>query len=304
MARIRSPRRKTAGSQNPNRRSRELTSEDLQCLPQIYVQLSLGVETERAILSNLWNFVSASVPGASHLNTYPQSRCQDYVVHAKYPPTVVACDGAGSSINSDLGSQLVAKCAVSIFQTDFFASQLSSCSDETSIKTLSNYVVTSLASALGGFADVSRLCPTSLQTTIAAATLNKNGEVFWIAVGDSGIIIRDEDTFFCSFEDKEGPENETNFIGSQRGCLKYRSGLYRPKKLLGIACLTDGAQFGLISGSTSQPGQALKILFNKVLEGSVDSRFLLDFLASRELWDDRHRDDRSIAIAAPSDILL
>lgn len=281
------------------------TTEDFPRLAQLD-SLTSRIELHTTVEKNtntfpLWNFAASRVAGAGHLNRNSQVACQDFCAYSTSPPCVVVADGAGSAVNSDIGSELVTRTFLALTKTYYFATQLLAAhSSEASLQQLANSIYSSLVASLISHAEIQRLPTDSLASTIAAAVISSNGMVFWFAVGDSMVVIRDGNEFYCNSENKTGAENETSFVGSASPDYCMRYGLYKPtRSLRGVACLSDGAHFGLISAKTGSPGKAFQLLFEKIESNQLTSSYLQDFLSTQDLWTEKHRDDRSLAIAAP-----
>jgi hypothetical protein len=267
-------------------------------LPQGIDQRSESKQTSE------WRFAAASIAGSSHMNVSPQQCCQDFAVFSDSPTCVIVADGAGSSANSDLASKLVCYSLLTLLESQYLASQLQTLrsrprSGMTS-ENLKNCIAACLEASLASYSRVSRIPLGSLQTTVAMAVLVDDHYVYWFAIGDSAIVIKDGDSFECNLEVKDGAENHTFFVGQKSGMNGARSGLYKSiHTISGIACLTDGAHYGLIQAKTNSAAEPLRKLFEKVGDNSINSTVLQDYLANTDVWNHKHFDDRSISIAVP-----
>lgn len=252
-----------------------------------------------------YSLAQASV-GLSHLNGKIQTPCQDSVKASLTPrPVLIACDGAGSSTMSDIGSNTIC-----IQLTRFCKSIepiLGAWLDvETPVQDYTLLVKMIYRQTIGILKDLSeeyRRDVKDFRSTLNFAIIGEY-HILWLKVGDGEIIKQtiqyydDKPNEFihkleCIGEQVKGEfANQTQFVDEHLKFEDIQWGILKRSEVQGLAIMSDGASEKLVSNNrdkiSGQINQWLDSLREQKLKASdIAKRFYSEEFNHRSAGDDR-----------------
>lgn len=244
--------------------------------------------------------------GLSHLNGKIQTPCQDSVKASLTPrPVLIACDGAGSSTMSDIGSNTIC-----IQLTRFCKSIEPILGDwldvETPVQDYTLLVKMIYRQTTGILKDLSeeyRRDVKDFRSTLNFAIIGEY-HTLWLKVGDGEIIKQtiqyydDKPNEFihkleCIGEQVKGEfANQTQFVDEHLKFEDIQWGILKRSEVQGLAIMSDGASEKLVSNNrdkiSGQINQWLDSLREQKLKaGDIAKRFYSEEFNHRSAGDDR-----------------
>lgn len=257
------------------------------------------------ISQHTYSLALASI-GLSHINQKNPIPCQDSVKAELNPrPILIACDGAGSSVMSDIGSLTLCTQLSRFCQT--IEPVCSSYLDESyPHNKFEDLVKMIYHHAIGTLIDLSKQHRRDIKDFRSTLNFVIVGQVnvLWIKVGD-GEIIQETIQYYdnepnqfiyqlhCLGEHAKGEfANQTQFIDEHLKFNDVQWGVLDRKTVHGIVLMSDGASEKLVSINRDKvAGQVRKWLYelrqNNLKAGELAKRFYSDDFTKRSTGDDR-----------------
>ncbi len=250
-----------------------------------------------------WRFVAASTAGTSHSKTL--TPCQDshviqLVERRQTVIVMIASDGAGSAVHSDVGSNLACR--------ELFDNILLYLDDNNCVADISRELVLSwlenVAVAIEHEADFQGKSSRDFACTLLAAIVSDTHAAF-LQVGDGAIVIRPRGDDWCHvFWPQHGEFiNTTVFITDPSALSKFEFSV-GAEIVDEVAAFTDGIEALVLQYSTQsvhspffdQMFPAVRSLANSGYDKSLSEK-LVEYLDSPAICD-RTDDDKTLLLAS------
>lgn len=265
-------------------------------------------KNQRAIRNySAWQTVGESVVGMAHRRNTPPVVCQDaYCLSNTQRVTLAVCDGAGSSIMSEVGSSLLSQsivrlvCSLEPIICDLLDSDNNQNFGNTLAQILYNYSIRLLQDIASNH---KRNIKDFRTTLLLVVTGTKN--IFWLKVGDGEIVIEKDGVLECIGELRKGEfSNETVFIDENLKVKDVQYGLLDIECVCGISVMSDGTSERIVSvADRKKIGGRLSEYFNMLRDSKLPREELYKFLTNYDDWKGTTHDDKTIVIAARREIL-
>ena len=253
-----------------------------------------------------WQTVGESVVGLAHRRGATPVVCQDaYCLSNAQRVILVVCDGAGSSIMSEVGSfQLSQSIVRLIFSLEPVIGDLLDSGNNPKFgnviaETLYNYSI----KLLKDIASNNKRDIKDFRTTLLLVVTGKKN-IFWLKVGDGEIVIDKDGSLECVGKTQKGEfANETVFIDENLKISDVQYGLLDIEPVFGIAVMSDGASERLVSIDRKTIAGRLQKFFNLLNDSKLPRDELYKFLTNHEDWKGSTHDDKTLVLAARREIL-
>jgi hypothetical protein len=252
-----------------------------------------------------WQAVGEAVVGMAHRRNTPPVVCQDAYCLSNTKRVVIAvCDGAGSSILSEVGSSRLSQsivrlvCSLENVICDLLDTDNNPKFGNKLAQILYNYSISLLQDIAS---DNKRDIKDFRTTLLLVITGIKN--IFWFKVGDGEIVIEKGGILECIGESKKGEfSNETVFIDKNLKVEDVQYGLLNIESICGIAVMSDGASERLVSLDRKKIADRLQKYFYLLKDSKLPREELYKFLTNYEVWKGSTHDDKTIVLAARKEI--
>jgi len=251
---------------------------------------------------SIWQIVGESVVGLAHRKSTPPVVCQDAYYHSLNAQRVVlvVCDGAGSSIMSEVGSSLLSQSIVRFINSlepiicDLLDSNNNPKFGNTFAQILYNYSIRLLQDiALNNKRETKDFRTTLLLTVTGTKKL------FWLKVGDGEIVIEKDGILECIGESQKGEfSNQTVFVDEKLKREDVKYGLLDIESISGIAVMSDGTSERLVSSDRIKIADRLQKYFNMLRDSKLPREELYKFLTNYSDWEGSTHDDKTIVLIA------
>jgi hypothetical protein len=254
-----------------------------------------------------WQAIGESVVGLAHRRNTPPVVCQDAysIFSTEQRVALVVCDGAGSSIMSEVGSSQLSQSIVRLIYSlepaicDLLDSNNNPKFGNIFAQILYNYSIRLLQDiAVNNKRDTKDF----RTTLLLAVTGEKN--IFWLKVGDGEIVIEKDGVLECIGKSLKGEfSNQTIFVDENLKVKDVQYGLLNIESIFGIAVMSDGTSERLVSTDGKKIAERLQKYFNMLKDSKLPREELYKFLTNYEDWKESTHDDKTIVIAARREIL-
>lgn len=253
-----------------------------------------------------WQIVGESVVGLAHRRSTTPVVCQDaYCLSNEQRVILVVCDGAGSSIMSEVGSSQLSQSMVRLIYSlepiicDFLDSNNNPKFGNIFAQILYNYSIRLLQDIAS---NNKRNIKDFRTTLLLIVTGIKN--IFWLKVGDGEIVIEKDGILECVGKSLKGEfSNETVFIDEKLEVKDVQYGLLDIESICGIAIMSDGASERLVSTDRKKIADRLQKYFNMLKDSKLPREELYKFLTNYEDWKGSTHDDKTIVLASRKEML-
>ena len=248
-----------------------------------------------------WQTVGESVVGLAHRRGGTPVVCQDaYCISNTQRIILVVCDGAGSSIMSEVGSSQLSQSVVRfIYSLEPIICDLLDFNNNPKFgnifaQILYNYSIRLLQDiALNNKRNIKDF----KTTLLLVVTGIKN--IFWLKVGDGEIVIEKDKELECIGKLQKGEfSNETVFIDENLKVKDVQYGLLDIESISGIAVMSDGASERIVSIDRKNIADRLQKYLNMLKDSKLPREELYKFLTNYEDWKGSTHDDKTIVLAA------
>jgi len=252
-----------------------------------------------------WQTVGESVVGLAHRRGLIPVVCQDaYCLSNTQRVVLSVCDGAGSSVMSEVGSFLLSQSVVRLVNSmETIIADMLDTSDNPKFGNKFAQVLFEYATGLlQDIATNNRRDVKDFRTTLLlVATGIEN--LFWFKVGDGEIVIEEDSSLKCIGTSLKGEfSNETVFIDGTLKAQNVQYGLLNIESISGIAVMSDGASERLVSVDRKQIAERLSKYFDNLGDSKLPREELFKFLTNYEEWKGSTHDDKTIVLAARKNI--
>jgi hypothetical protein len=249
-----------------------------------------------------WQGVGESVVGLAHRRGITPTACQDaHCIDLSERLIAVVCDGAGSSVLSEVGSQQMSQSIVRLFYamepilTPLLDTQDSSKMGNKVAEIIYRYSIRLLQDMAKNNKRETRDFRTTLLLIVAG-----NENLFWYKVGDGEIIIEyDDSKLSCIGKSIKGEySNETIFVDETLKIQDVQYGLLNSATVTGIALMSDGGAERLVSTDRSKIAPQLSKYLDLLRNSKLQREELYKFLTDYETWRGTTHDDKTLLVAA------
>ena len=252
-----------------------------------------------------WSCVGEAVVGMAHRRGDKPSVCQDaYCIGNAERLIMAVCDGAGSSVLSEVGSQQLSQAIVRLVSS--LEPMLSLFLDENEDKKTGN----KLAEIIYHYS-IKLLQDLSLnhkretkdfRTTLLLLIFGKEN-AFWFKVGDGEIVIENNNELSCAGKSHKGEySNETVFIDTNLKIQDVQYGLLDAWDISGAALMSDGCAERLVSIDQTRISGQLSTFFDLQRNDKIKREDLYKFLTNYENWQKTTHDDKTLVIASRKEL--
>jgi hypothetical protein len=252
-----------------------------------------------------WSSVGEAIVGMAHRRGLVPIVCQDaYCIGDSDRLVVVVCDGAGSSVLSEVGSQQLSQSVVRILHS--LEPVIASLLDTTEGTKIGNklaeiiyrYSIRLLQDIAVNYKRESRDFRTTLLLTVFGTE-----NAFWYKVGDGEIIIENDGKLVCVGKSLKGEySNETVFVDSGLKIQDVQYGLLLTGSVSGIALMSDGCAERLISTDRLTIADRLSTYFDLLRNEKLPREELYKFLNDYEVWRASTHDDKTLVLASRKEV--
>lgn len=252
-----------------------------------------------------WQAVGEAAVGLAHVRK--SMPCQD-AVHVKADPRLclVAADGAGSALVSELGAQGVVNGMARVVDT--FDRQIGRLLDhpQTSQNEANDWALLLVKHARGLLEDIASLHRRSIRDVRCTLLIFIGGaeQGLWLKVGDGSLVIEQRESIeaepLCQTLGGLGKgefANETVFLDSVEPS-EVQWGLVPMRNISGAAVMSDGAAERLVSQDGKQVSARMTTLFASLRQEQLQRSDLTKMFYAPDFCDRSTGDDRCLAIAA------
>jgi hypothetical protein len=249
-----------------------------------------------------WQGVGESVVGLAHRRGLTPTVCQDaHCIDISERLIAVVCDGAGSSVQSEVGSQQMSQSIVRLFHAmepilvplldmqDFLktGNKIAEITHRYSVRLLQD------------IAKNNKRETRDFRTTLLLVISGKEN-LFWYKVGDGEVVIEyDDDKLSCIGKSIKGEySNETIFVDQNLRIQDVQYGLLNSNSVIGIALMSDGGAERLVSTDRSKIAPQLSKYFDLLRNSKLPREELYKFLTDYETWRGTTHDDKTLLVAA------
>jgi len=250
---------------------------------------------------SLWQGVGESVVGLAHRRGAIPTVCQDaHYLDTSERLIAAMCDGAGSSVLSEVGSQQMSQSIVRLMYSlePVFTSMLDTQNDPKMGNKVAEIVYRYSIRLLQDIAKNNKRETRDFRTTLLMIVTGKE-HTFWYKVGDGEIVIEDGGVLSCVGKSLKGEySNETVFVDQMLKIQDVQYGLLKSAFLSGIALMSDGGAERLVSSDRSKVAQRLSEYFDLLRNSKLPREELYKFLTDYETWRGTTHDDKTLLVAA------
>jgi len=260
-------------------------------------------EEKQHIIRNYsaWQTVGESVVGLAHRRGAIPVVCQDaYCLSNAKRVVLVVCDGAGSSIMSEVGSSQLSQSIVRLIYSlePVICDLLDSDNNPKFGNIIAQILYDYSIKLLQDIASNNKRNIKDFRTTLLLVVTGiKN--IFWLKVGDGEIVIEKEKELECIGKSLKGEfSNETVFIDENLKVKDVQYGLLNIDSISGIAVMSDGASERLVSTDRKNIAERLQKYLDLLKDSKLPREELYKFLTNYEDWKGSTHDDKTIVFAA------
>lgn len=249
-----------------------------------------------------WQGVGESVVGLAHRRGVTPTVCQDaHCIDISERLIAVVCDGAGSSVLSEVGSQQMSQSVVRLFYAmepvliPLLDTQDSSKMGNKAAEIIYRYSIR----LLQDIAKNNKRETRDFRTTLLLIITGKEN-LFWYKVGDGEIVIEyDDGKLSCIGKSIKGEySNETVFVDQTLKIQDVQYGLLNSTSVIGIALMTDGGAERLVSIDRTKIAPQLSKYFALLRDSKLPREEIYKFLTDYEVWRGTTHDDKTLLVAA------
>lgn len=249
-----------------------------------------------------WQGVGESAVGLAHRRGVIPVVCQDaHCIDFVDRLIAVVCDGAGSSVLSEVGSEQMSQSIVRLFYAmepilvPLLDTQDSSKTGNKIAEIIYKYSIR----LLQDIAKNNKRETRDFRTTLLLAVTGKEN-LFWYKVGDGEIVIEENSSFLsCIGKSVKGEySNETVFVDQNLKKEDVQYGLLNSTSVTGIALMSDGGAERLVSTDRSEISPRLSKYFSLLRDSKLPREELYKFLTDYEVWRRTTHDDKTLLVAA------
>jgi hypothetical protein len=227
--------------------------------------------------------------------------CQDaYCLSNSKRLIAAVCDGAGSSVMSELGSQQLSQSIVRLVYSlePIIEPLLDTEENQTVSETLAQIIYQYAIKLLQDIAVNYKRNAKDFRSTLLLIITGKEN-AFWFKVGDGEIVVENNERLSCVGQTIKGEyANETVFIDESLHKNDVQYGLLNTAFLSGIAVMTDGSCEKLVSTDRENIADRLSKYFTLLRNSKLPRAELYKFLNDYKVWRGSSHDDKTLVLAA------
>jgi hypothetical protein len=249
-----------------------------------------------------WQSVGESIVGLAHRRGSEPIVCQDaYCLENSNRMIAVVCDGAGSSVLSEVGSQQVSQSMVRfIHSLEPIIMQLLDTNN------VSKFVGNNLAESIYRYSirllqDIAKNYKRDTRDFRTTLLLIVTGieNAFWYKVGDGEIVVENNKGLSCIGNSIKGEySNETDFVDQGLKIQDVQYGLIDMATISGISLMSDGCSERLVSIDRKNIAERLSKFFELSRNQKLPREELYKFLTDYEVWRGGTHDDKTLIVAS------
>ncbi|PVU65610.1 hypothetical protein C9E85_12220 [Plesiomonas shigelloides] len=245
-----------------------------------------------------WHAVAAESIGYRHVQQ--ALPCQDKAAaHAGERPRLVLCDGAGSAVCSEQGSQALVqgmqRLLVSIepMLAQYLDDEVPT---EAEQRQLALIFMRHAKGINGDLARNQRRSGNDFRSTLLLAVAGKR-RLFWLQIGDGVLAVRHNSEMGAEWSLLNVPNkgeyaNQTDFVDPQLNESQARYGVYPTGWVSGVVAMSDGAAERLFSAQHHRFAPLLETWCSEHSRAEL----IHEHLSHVELWKKTSGDDKSVAL--------
>lgn len=262
-----------------------------------------------------WQGLAEAVVGLSHRNAQPALPCQDAAVVQTQPrPVLVVCDGAGSAVMSEYGSQVLSVGLARLAHT--FELPLLSLLDtpqanDEQARQMVQMLLRHGKGLLQDLAQQQRREVKDFRSTVLMVIVG-TVHLLWLKVGDGAIVLErieqqydKDDSLICQplltclgQLGKGEFANQTTFVDDRLTMQDVQWGMHSSVGISGLAAMSDGAAEKLVSNDGRIVSGQVSRWLEGIREQTLRRRDLTQAFYSDRFTQQSTGDDRSIALLA------
>lgn len=267
------------------------------------------------LANHQWSVMAEAVVGLTHRDK--NLPCQDAVACQIVPRTcLVVCDGAGSSVLSELGANALCQglsllChSLEALWHDLLDNEAT---NDSLLNTLTRIVLRHAKGIMQNLATTHKREVRDFRSTLLMLVVGK-AQLFWLKVGDGALVIEQiEHRFSQPALPSDGLvpvlttlgelgkgefANQTTFVDDSLKFSDVQYGLYASQYLTGFAAMSDGAAEKLVSLNQQQVAGRISQWFDALRQQRLSRKTLTQAFYGEDFNKNSTGDDRSIALAA------
>lgn len=249
-----------------------------------------------------WQGVGESVVGLAHRRGATPTVCQDaHCIDISGRLIAAVCDGAGSSVLSEVGSEQMSQSIVRLFYAmePIIAPLLDTQESSKIGNKVAEIIYKYSIRLLQDIAKNNKRETRDFRTTLLLIVTGKEN-LFWYKVGDGEIVIEHDDgKLSCVGKSIKGEySNETVFVDQTLKIQDVQYGLLNSTSIIGIALMSDGGAERLVSTDRSKIAPQLSKYFDLLRNSKFPREELYKFLTDYEAWRGTTHDDKTLLVAA------
>lgn len=271
--------------------------------------------TNWCVPNGQWQVLAEAVVGLNHRDK--NLPCQDAVACAAAPRVcLVVCDGAGSSVVSELGANALAQgmsllChSLEAFWVDLLDS---SSANDVLLEKMTRLVLRHAKGIIAQLATQHKREARDFRSTLLMLVVGK-AHLFWLKVGDGALVIEQiEHRYSVPAQPSDGRvtllstlgelgkgefANQTTFVDELLKFSDVQFGLQASEFLTACAAMSDGAAEKLVSLNQQQVAGRVSQWFDALRQQRLARKTLTQAFYSEDFNKNSTGDDRSIALAA------
>lgn len=262
-----------------------------------------------------WQGLAEAVVGLSHRNAQPALPCQDAAIVQTQPrPVLVVCDGAGSAVMSEHGSQVLSIGLARLAHTlelPLLSLLDTPHGDHEQARQMVQLILRHGKGLLQDIAQQHRREVKDFRSTVLMVIVG-TVHLLWLKVGDGAIVLErieqqhDKDhsvicqpLLSCLGEIGKGEfANQTTFVDDRLTMSDVQWGLHSSVGISGLAAMSDGAAEKLVSNDGRIVSGQVSRWLEGIREQTLRRRDLTQAFYSDRFNQQSTGDDRSIALLA------
>jgi len=254
-----------------------------------------------------WQAVGEAVVGMSHRRGTVPVVCQDaYCIENSHRTVAVVCDGAGSSVLSEIGSQQLSQGIVRLlYSIEKIISPLLDINDDHKAgNKLAEIIYRYSIRLLQDIAANYKRSIKDFRSTLLLVITGKEN-LFWFKVGDGEIVVENDKQLSCIGKSLKGEySNETVFIDEGLKINDVQYGIMDVSNITGIAVMSDGTSERLVSSSDRKIiAKRLSTFFESQRNSKLPREELYKFLNDYETWKGGVHDDKTLVVISRKRII-
>ncbi|MDR1031449.1 MAG: protein phosphatase 2C domain-containing protein [Treponema sp.] len=252
-----------------------------------------------------WQAIGESVVGMAHRRGDIPVVCQDaYCLSNKQRPVLAVCDGAGSSVMSEVGSFYLSQSIVRLINSlePVINEMLDANINEKFGNKLAQILYTYSIILLQDIAANNKRTVKDFRTTLLLVVAGMKN-AFWFKAGDGEIVVEKDGALERIGTSVKGEySNETVFIDEHLKINDVQYGLLNTESVSGIALMSDGASERLVSMDGKNIAERLLKYFDRLRNLNLPREELHKFFTNYDNWKGTTHDDKTIVLAARKEI--